>query len=293
LLTSGRNHGIGPERRKWQTRIPLNWLSEAYPFVVGTGKNARRLYEKEFILLHKKINSGPKNQVSPIKRFQHIGFPAHLPATQMFSDEVIYNDKDMDEGIKRTSTRKRKSKLVMGEWNKQPRTVLQRMRAVVGAYLYLKEPKVNDIFIKQVDRIGQQLENLENALAKQPRIAERKVKDPKPNEDNKKSVPFHVWKPQKLKEKWFAYVDDVYKKADKKAQDFMKTNIERMEKEYTDAKMIKQDKIDKEKKDDEKKKLILEKDLREEMKKAIPKLKAEWTKSKDWPKPSWNQAKTT
>jgi hypothetical protein len=96
----------------------------------------------------------------------------------MFSGKVIYDDETMKEIIERRSKKKRKNgQLSYGTTYNQPRTAVQRLRAVVGAYIYLKEKNVNNIFIAQVDRIGAQLEHLENALATQPRTMEKKGSD--------------------------------------------------------------------------------------------------------------------
>jgi len=204
--------------------------------------------------------------------------------------EVIYNDKDMDEMIKRANASKEKGELRLGPPLEQPRKAVQRMRAVIGAFLYMKEDKINKIFIDQVDRIGAQLEHLENALAENPRKVKRTTK----KEDGKvedRIVTFDKWEPQNLKEKWFKYMDDVTDIAIKKGQDFMKTNIARLKEEYNDKKMIDQKEIDKEKnkkKQDEKKE---EKKLREDMKKYIDNLEKAWAKAKNWERPKWNAKK--
>jgi hypothetical protein len=201
----------------------------------------------------------------------------------MFSDSAIYDDETMKETIERRSKKLNKAKQpYFGEPHEQPRAALQRLRAVVGAFIYLKEKKVDDIFVAQVDRIGAQLEHLETALSTQPREMD------KGKGADKHTVKFALWQPQKLKEKWFAYMDDVYTKADKKAQDFMTDNIKRLNDEYDKKKMIDQKDIDKEKNDEKRNEMKLEKDLRKAMEDNIPKLEAEWKKVKDWTKPKWN-----
>jgi hypothetical protein len=160
------------------------------------------------------------------------------------------------------------------------------MRSVVGAYMYMKEKTVDDIFVAQVNRMGAQLEIIENALAKAPRIMHRGGR----NDANKaeRDVPFHKWTPLKLKEKWFVYQDDVYHRANKKGLAFMKDNLERLKKEYPDSKKIKQADVDKETTKAAKEAKAAEKKLREDMPDYITKLEAAWTKAKDWPKPKWN-----
>jgi hypothetical protein len=153
----------------------------------------------------------------------------------------------------------------------------------------MKETKVNKIFIDQVNRIGAQLENIENALAKTPRTVERDSATPdKTGQYKKRTVKFHGWEPQKLKEKWFAYMDDVYARANQKGEDFMKKNLARLKAEYNDKKLIKQADINKEKNKERQNELKLEKRLRDDMKEYIPKLEAQWDRAKDWPKPKWN-----
>ncbi|KAH7385735.1 hypothetical protein BKA66DRAFT_461898 [Pyrenochaeta sp. MPI-SDFR-AT-0127] len=205
----------------------------------------------------------------------------------------IYSSTDMDDMIKRKSTKKerkgsKKGKLKHGDFHEQPRVAIQRMRSVVGTFLYMKEKRVNDIFIAQVDRIGYQLENIENALAKNPRTVERKYSEPDENGNYKRVVTFRNWEPQKLKEKWFEYMDKVYEKANKKGQDFMRENLKRLNDEYNNGKLIKQADVDKERDKDKQNELKVEKQLRDDMKDYISKLEAKWAAAKDWPKPKWN-----
>jgi hypothetical protein len=179
----------------------------------------------------------------------------------------------MDDIIKRKSTTKnaqgkKKGQLRFGEPTEQPRVAIQRLRAVLGAYLYMKEKNIDDIFVAQVDRIGAQLEHIENALTVNPRKMVKKA-------GGKRTVILNKWVPQKLKEKRFVYMDDVYEFADKKAQDFMKDNLARLKTEYNDGKLIQDADIKKEKDKDKQNELKLEKKLREDMKDYIPKLEAE------------------
>lgn len=207
----------------------------------------------------------------------------------------LYDDGDMEAIIKRKSTAlkkkgSRKGKLAFGEPLDQPRAAIQRMRSVVGAYLYLKEKKVNKIFVDQVNRIGAQLENLENQLAKTPKFVKRKYDDPDGGVVKiEKTVYFHPWKHQKLREKWFEYMDQVYETANQRGQDFMEENLARLEDEYNDSKLKEvQDAFKREKKKKEKDELSLEVQLRQEMKKNIEKLSSHWSKAKNWPRPQWN-----
>lgn len=216
----------------------------------------------------------------------------------MFSTNPVtklYADGDMEAMIKRQSTKKRNSgsrrgQLTFGEPLDQPIAAIQRMRTVVGAYLYLKEQKVNQIFINQVNRIGTQLENIEKQLAKTPRTALRKYDDPKGgNVKIERKVTFDAWKHQKLKEKWFAYMDQVYKDANQRGQDFMKENLQRLRDEYSDKNLKRARNAVKEEKNKKRKdELSLEVQLREKMKKHIPKLRTQWTDAKKWTKPKWN-----
>ena len=199
----------------------------------------------------------------------------------------------MSDMIKRKSTKKRskgakKGQLAFGEPHEQPRTAIQRLRAVVGAYLYVKEKKVNDIFVAQVDRIGAQLEHIENALAKSPRTVKRDDGKPDAQGIIRERLVTFKYVPLKLKPKWFAYMDNVYENANKKAQGFMEDNLKKLNDEYNDGRLIKQADVDKEKNKDKQNELKLEKQLRDDMKDYISKLEAQWAKTKDWSKPKWN-----
>ncbi|KAF2650663.1 hypothetical protein K491DRAFT_608379 [Lophiostoma macrostomum CBS 122681] len=153
--------------------------------------------------------------------------------------------------IKRKSTAKRTNgKFKFGEPFDQPRTAIQRMRSVVGAYLYMREEAINDIFIDQVNRIGTQLGNLENAVAKTPRTVGRTSSTP----DADGRLPERT----------------------------------RLNDEYNDKKLITQTQINQEKDETKLKSLGQEEKLREDMKDYIAKLQDQWAKAKDWPKPEWN-----
>jgi hypothetical protein len=204
----------------------------------------------------------------------------------MFSSIVIYKDATMDTLIQRTNKEKKAGKVKYPDPYEQPRVAIQRLRSTVGAFLYLKEDKVNEIFIAQVDRIGAQLEALEQALAKNP----RKTKAGRGKGSTE--VTFDAWKPMDLRSKWFKYMDSVYESANDKGVKFMEDNIKRLKAEYNDAKKITQADVDKENNPDEKKKKAAEKTLRDDMSGYITKLEAAWLKAKDWPKPKWNAKNT-
>lgn len=210
----------------------------------------------------------------------------------MFSKDPkqqIFDDKDMDQIIKRESKKRKRGALKFGEPHNQPREALQRMRSIVGAYLYFTEKKVDAIFVAQVDRIGDMLENLEKALAENPRIVEREG-ETVDGVIQPRKVTFDKWQPLDLKKKWYEFMDEAYRNADEKAQKFMKKNIDRLNEEYKDRKMIDQKKVDGEKDKKKQEELKLEKKLREDMKREyIPNLEKAWAKAKDWPKPKWNE----
>lgn len=206
----------------------------------------------------------------------------------MFSSVSLYGDKDMEKLITRNNFKKWEAKtgkkgIKYGEPHEQPRVVIQRMRSVVGAYLYMTDKRVNTIFVNQVNRIGEQLERLEQALPKHPRVVKKGGRG-----QPERIVTYSPWKYLNLQKKWYVHMDEVYNRADKKAQTFMETNLKRLKDEYSDGKMLKQSDVDKEKDKDKQKTLRLEKELREAMKPYIEKLEKEWTKTKNWPKPQWN-----
>lgn len=167
-----------------------------------------------------------------------------------------------------------------GEPYPQPSVVMQRLRLLVGAYISLNDNRVNKIFFNQVNRIGNQLEILENALPKHPRVkigTRGQPADP--------PVVWEAWKPQKLKVKWFEYMDNVYEEANKKGSEFMEVNMRELKDKYKDSKMISHADIDKEKNADKKEDLKTEKNLRENMKVYMTRLEAEWAKHENWAKP--------
>jgi hypothetical protein len=205
---------------------------------------------------------------------------------------AIYSDTDMGQLIKGTSKkteRDKETKKMVPKWpivHNQPRVAIQRMRSVVGTFLYLKEKKVNEIFIKQVDRIGAQLEIMEHALSKTPRTMK---KGGRGTGEDVRIVTFTAWTPLDLKKKWFEYMDVVYKQANEKGLEFMEKNTKRLKEEFTDAKKIKQKDVDDEKTQDAKDKKANEKKLRDDMPGYIKSMEEAWKKAKDWPKPKWNQ----
>jgi hypothetical protein len=159
---------------------------------------------------------------------------------------------------------------------------------VVGTYLYLKEKRVDDIFIAQVDRIGAQLEHIKNALVEHPIIVQKQSAEPNDQDIYEERDVTLRWGPQMLRERWFTYMDGVYERASDKAQKFMTDNLKRLNDEYNDGIMVDQKDIDKEKDKTKQEEMKKEKLLREDMKKNIPLLEAAWKDHKDWPKPRWN-----
>lgn len=207
----------------------------------------------------------------------------------MFSKDQIYSDDDMDKLIKRNNDREHDKKSGLkgpkyGSPYEQPRIAIQRMRSLVGGYIYMNDKRVNTIFVNQVNRIGQKLENLEQALPKNP----RKVTRGRKGGPDHRVVTYDPWKYLDLEKKWYKYMDDIYDRANKKGQEFMNTNLKRLKEEYNDGKMLKQSEIDKEKDPKRRADLKAEKELREAMKVYIDKLDKEWSKWKNWPKPEWN-----
>ncbi|KAH7131858.1 hypothetical protein B0J11DRAFT_503048 [Dendryphion nanum] len=196
---------------------PLRWLAEAYPFVKGKSAKAERAHEAEFVLLQRKINSETKTKIFQIN-----------------PNNKIYLDDGMKTLIMRTNNEKKQNRSKGAKFPnpfEQPRVAIQRIRAVVGFYLYMNEKKIDDILVAQVDRIGAQLENIEKALSNNPRIVKRNRKNPTTNEDEEYTVNFDKWQNLKLKEKWFEFMDRTYTNANKRGREFMKTNIKNLKEE--------------------------------------------------------------
>ncbi|KAH4055823.1 hypothetical protein HBI26_186480 [Parastagonospora nodorum] len=230
---------------------PFEWFAEAYPYVDGKKEDAARAHEDEFVLLQGKINQQVKNR--------------------MFSSHAIFDAKKVQTLIQRTNTDKftrrgpKFRQRVYPDPFEQPRVVIHRLRSAVGTLLYMQEPEINKIFIAQVDRIGAQLENLENALQKDPRKVNKK--NSRTNDVSQDHVvTFDPWQPQKLKEKWFKYMDEAYKNANSGVQEFVDDTVAKLRVEFDDARLIKQADIDKEKDKTKKEELAKEKKLREDIK---------------------------
>jgi hypothetical protein len=222
----------------------------------------------------------------------YFGLRTDTIVEQMFAPnwkERIFADSSTQKLVLRTNQEKRTKGrgLKYPDAYEQPRIVIQRMRGTIGAFLYLKETKVNGFFIAQVNRIGAQLELLEAALAKQPREVVRR--DPPDAQGVKLSryVVFHPWQPQKLRDRWIKYMDEVYRVANTKGQEFMTNTLRQLDQEYNDGKLIEQTAIDKEKDKKEKENLEKEKKLREDMKDYIAIVKTQWAQANSWPKPRW------
>ena len=207
----------------------------------------------------------------------------------MFSNDQLYSDDDMGALVKRTDERPHDKASGLegpkyGDPVEQPRVAIQRMRSVVGGFIYLNEKTVNTIFVNQVNRIDKQIENLERILPNYP----RKMSKTDPTTRDKRAVTFDPWKHQSLEKKWYEYMDGVYNRANGKGVEFMNKNIKRLKDEYNDGKMLKQADVDKEKDPKKKAELTKEKDLREAMKSNIDLLEKERSKRKDWLRPKWN-----
>ncbi|KAH5090123.1 hypothetical protein HBI38_042970 [Parastagonospora nodorum] len=213
---------------------------------------------------------------------------------KMFSSHAIFDAKKVQTLIQRTNTDKftrrgpKFRQRVYPDPFEQPRVVIHRLRSAVGTLLYMQEPEINKIFIAQVDRIGAQLENLENALQKNPRKVNKK--NSRTNDVSQDHVvTFDPWQPQKLKEKWFKYMDEAYKNANSGVQEFVDDTVAKLRVEFDDARLIKQADIDKEKDKTKKEELAKEKKLRVDMKKYTPKFEEQWIRANGWSKPKWNE----
>jgi hypothetical protein len=153
----------------------------------------------------------------------------------------------------------------------QPRKAIQRIKAVIGVFIYMQETRVNAIFKAEKVRIGSVLDGIDKNLPKTPRI-----------EGNKQFTP---WKTLGLGAKWDKYMDDVFKTAKNKGTKFVEDNIKLLKEEYTSKEA-------KDKAKDDKKKTKKERDeikewavLCENIEKMIIKLEETWKKTKDWKKP--------
>jgi hypothetical protein len=108
-----------------------------------------------------------------------------------------------------------------------------------SVFTYIRRIKVDDIFIAQVDRIGDQLEKLENAVKENPRTLKKKADQPDANlVYQERTVLFNKYEPLDLKKEWFTYMDGVYERANDKAQKFMTEYLDLLDKEYDDTKMV-------------------------------------------------------
>lgn len=185
-----------------------------------------------------------------------------------------------------------------GAWDQklEQKEALLRLRQVVGAFLYLREKRINDILVAQVDRIGKQLERIENELVKNPRKEIRKGPiDPATQTAPDVEVTFAAWKKMDLKAAWFGYMDDIYKNRKAVALAEMKKLIGYFKDAFPDSNINKLkadiDKEEKSKKPNQSSLKTMKEDLsyQQQMQKSIDKLDKEWTKAQAWPKPGWNK----
>lgn len=174
-----------------------------------------------------------------------------------------------------------------------------RLRQTVGTFLYLGEKKVDEILVKQVDRIGEQLENIENALVKKPRKEKRKGPlNPATNAAPDYEVTFDAWKKMDLKAAWFGYMDDIYKNRKAVAWKEMDKLIGWFNDMFTKSKLdklkgdIKKEENEKNPNKDALKTMKEEQAYQELMRRNIDKVETEWKKARDWKKPGWNSKST-
>lgn len=184
----------------------------------------------------------------------------------MFSNGVIYKDTKIKELIFRTRTD------VLAD--QAPRIAIQNLRAVVGVFKYMQEPKIAAIFKKEKIRMGAVIDGIDRELPNHP----IEIKKPP-------ARIFTPWQTLGLGAEWDTYMDATFAEAKNKATTLMEVNLKRLHEEYTsdDAKEKAKDdpNLDASKRNE-----IAEwAQLRSDIEGYITKLEAEWEAVKDWKKP--------
>ncbi|KAF2180484.1 hypothetical protein K469DRAFT_753193 [Zopfia rhizophila CBS 207.26] len=162
---------------------PFQWIASEYPWKQGQQEK----YVDELVLLQKKINSPAKNNMFDPK-------------------DPIYNDSEMKDMIEGKHKDKK-----YGTALEQPREAIQRLRAVVGAFKYMQESKIKEIFVEEKNRIGKMIGNLDTALPNNP----RKIKGGR----NSNERTYKPWKALHLEDKWAKYMDNTFEAAKDKGHE--------------------------------------------------------------------------
>lgn len=96
------------------------------------------------------------------------------------------------------------------------------LKYLMGARIYMRDPKIAAIFTKQKDRLGDMLGSLDDALAKPENAYYSKTK----------GVTFRQWKPQNLKALWNDFMDESFQEATKRTNKDMNQYLQMFEEEW-------------------------------------------------------------
>lgn len=96
------------------------------------------------------------------------------------------------------------------------RAALVKLKLILGARLYHKSPKIEAIFKKQKERIGDVLDALDTELERNPK--------------EKGGVRFHAWKRQGLKAYWDQYMDEKFEIAKRRSERDMNMYLDMLKK---------------------------------------------------------------
>ena len=185
----------------------------------------------------------------------------------MFSNNDIYVDDKMNKLILRTKPNTPPENA--------PRIAIQNLRAVVGVFKYMQEPKIEAIFKKEKIRMGAVIDGIDTEL---PNYPIQIVGGSKPRT-------FAPWTPLGLGAKWDTYMDETFETAKKKATDLMKVNLDRLHEEYTSVDVKNKAKDDTSLSPSKRQEIAEWARLRSDIEGYILKLEAEWEAVKDWKKP--------
>ncbi|KAJ4361573.1 hypothetical protein N0V95_001734 [Ascochyta clinopodiicola] len=184
-----------------KTKKPLDHLTDAYPGV--------RNREEEFVWLQATMNTPAKSNMWAYK-----GAKDGLG--------TLHNAEKMREYItgERTVLKGQKVEKVAADLVDRANIALLKLKALLGARMYMRSKIVSDIFKKQVEEIGKMLTAIDDELPNNPR---------KPTIGDKKLDPWikklDPWIKQDLGKRWTEYMNERFEIAHKRTHNNMDTYL--------------------------------------------------------------------
>ncbi|KAF2005391.1 hypothetical protein P154DRAFT_571114 [Amniculicola lignicola CBS 123094] len=165
--------------------------------------------------------------------FQHL--VSVYPSSEKHSDELVLLQRKVNAPAKASMWndneiyKEIKMKPLIEGSHEARRTGIQRLRAVMGVYYYMRDPTIALYFKREVNRIQERLNLIEAQMATHPRIV---------RERGGGIRTYDAYQAQGLGDLWKLYMNERFDLADKKGRGFVDTYLKKYENKYLTAQQV-------------------------------------------------------